>query len=135
MWKRRGSVIHTFVGYDRHDSQEEVDLLNRRYQALHLLVNWFLPSQKLVRGERNGGHITKVEDTAQTPCARMLARKDVTEETKEHLRAICAALDMTSLLHEIVLCQDRLDAIANRRQPLVIKKRDTTTSISGEFTT
>jgi hypothetical protein len=65
----------------------------------------------------------------------MLARKDVTEETKEHLRAICAALDMTSLLHEIVLCQDRLDAIARRRQPLVIKKRGTTASISGEFTT
>jgi hypothetical protein len=42
---------------------------------------------------------------------------------------------MTSLLHEIVLCQDRLDAIARRRQPLVIKKRGTTASISGEFTT
>jgi len=113
MWKRRGG-----------------DLLNRLYLALHLMVNWFLPSQKLLRGERTGSHITKVEDTAQTPCARILARKDVAEQTKEHLRATRAALDMTTLLHEIVLCRDELDAIAKRRQPLVIKKRGSYASIS-----
>jgi len=118
------------VGYDRHDTQEEVDLLNRLYQALHLLVNWFLPSQKLLHKVRTGSHITKVYDTAQTPCARMLARKDASEETKEHLRATRVELDMTSLLHEIVLCQDRLDEIARRRQPLVIKKRGSYATIS-----
>jgi hypothetical protein len=53
----------------------------------------------------------------------MLARKDVSEQTKEHLRATRAALGMTSLLHEIFLCQDQLDEIAKRRRPLVIKKR------------
>jgi hypothetical protein len=42
---------------------------------------------------------------------------------------------MTSLLHEIALCQDQLDEIAKRRQPLVIKKRGSYASISGEFTT
>jgi hypothetical protein len=72
-------------------------------QALHLMVNWFLPSQKLLRGERTGSHITKVHDTAQTPCARMLARKDVPEETKKRLRATRAELDMRTLLHEIFL--------------------------------
>jgi len=53
----------------------------------------------------------------------MLARQDVSEQTKERLRATRAELDMTTLLHEIFLCQDRLDEIARRRQPLVIKKR------------
>jgi len=67
-----------------------------------LEVNWFLPSQKLL-GEGTGSHITKVYDTAQTPCARMLARKDVSAETKQRLRAIRAELDMTTLLHEIFL--------------------------------
>ncbi|WP_279386251.1 hypothetical protein [Candidatus Cryosericum terrychapinii] len=42
---------------------------------------------------------------------------------------------MTTLLHEIVLYQDRLDAIAKRRQPLVITKGGSTATISGEFTT
>jgi hypothetical protein len=99
------------------------------------MVNWFLPSQKLLHKERTGSHITKVYDNTQTPCARMLARKDVAEQTKEHLRATCAALHMTTLLHEIVLCEDQLDEIAKRRQPLVIKKRGSYAYISGEFTT
>jgi len=33
----------------------------------------------------------------------MLARKDVSAETKQRLRATCAELDMTTLLHEIFL--------------------------------
>jgi hypothetical protein len=65
----------------------------------------------------------------------MLTREDVAEHTKEHLQATCAALDMTTLLHEIFLCQDRLDEIARRRQPLLIKKRGSYASIAGEFTT
>jgi len=133
--EKNDSVIRTFVGYDWHDTQAEEGLLNRLYLALHLMVNWFLPSQKLLQGERTGSHITKVYHTAQTPCARMLARKDVTEETKGRLRATRAKLDMTTLLHEIVLCQDQLDEIAKRRQPLVIKKRGSHATISGELTT
>jgi hypothetical protein len=99
------------------------------------MVNWFLPSQKLLHKERSGSHITKVYDNAQTPCTRMLAWKDVAEQTKQRLLATCAELDITSLLHEIVLCQNQLDEIAKRRQPLVIKNRGSYTTISGEFTT
>ncbi|WP_165849327.1 integrase catalytic domain-containing protein [Candidatus Cryosericum septentrionale] len=133
--EKNNSVIRKFVGYDRYDTREEIDLLNRLYKALHLLVNWFLPSQKLLHKERTGSHITKVYNTAQTPCAHMLARQDVPEETKKPLLATRAELDMTSLLHEIFLCQDQLDAIAKRRQPLVIKRRGSYASVSGEFTT
>jgi hypothetical protein len=45
------------------------------------------------------------------------------------------SLDMTTLLHEIFLCQDQLDEIARRRQPLIIKKRGSYATISGELTT
>ncbi len=65
--EKNDSVIRKFVGYDRHDSQVEIDLLNRLYRSLHLLVNWFLPSQKLLSKVRTGSHITKVYDRAQTP--------------------------------------------------------------------
>ncbi len=52
----------------------------------------------------------------------MLARMDVSEETKRHLRATRAELDLASLRHEILHYQEQLDAIAKRRQPLAIKK-------------
>jgi transposase InsO family protein len=132
--EKNDSVIRKFVGYDRHDTQEEVDLLNRLYRSLHLLVNWFLPSQKLLHKVRTGSHITKVYDAAQTPCARMLARADVPEETKQQLRSTRAELDLTNLHHEILHYQDQLDAIAKRRQPLVIKKRGNYATISDEST-
>jgi hypothetical protein len=65
----------------------------------------------------------------------MPARKDVAEQTKEHLLTARLELDMTSLLHQIVLRRDQLDEIARGRQPLVIKKRGSYATISGEFTT
>jgi len=133
--EKNNSVIRKFVGYDRHDTQEEVDLLNRLYSSLHLLVNWFLPSQKLLHKVRDGSHITKVYDQAQTPCARMLARMDVSEETKQQLRSTRTELDLASLHHEILHCQEQLDEIAKRRQPLVIKKHGNHAYISHEFTT
>ena len=132
--EKNNSVIRKFVGYDRHDTQEEMDLLNQLYQALHLLVNWFLPSQKLLHKERIGSHITKVYDGAQTPCTRMLAQMDVPEETKKELRSTCAALDLASLHHEILHCQEQLDAITKWRQPLVIKKRGSYAYILDEST-
>ena len=133
--EKNNSVIRKFVEYDRHDTQEEVDLLNRLYQSLHLLVNWFLPSQKLLHKVRTGSHITKVYDQAQTPCARMLVREDVAEEIKKRLLATRAGLDLTSLHHEVHRYQEQLDEMAKRRQPLVIKKRGNYAYIIHEFTT
>ncbi len=132
--EKNNSVVRKFVGYDRHDSQAEIDLLNRLYQSLHFLVNWFLPSQKLLHKVRIGSHITKVYDQAQTPCTRMLARMDVSEETKQQLRSTRATLDMTSLYHEILHCQEQLDVIAKRRQPRAIKKRGNYAYFLDEFT-
>ena len=60
---------------------------------------------------------------------------DVPEETKKRLRSTCAELDLTSLHHEILLCQEQLDEMAKRRQSLVIKKRGSYVYITGAFTT
>jgi len=117
--------------------------LNRTYRFLHLSVNQFLPSRELLHQERTGSHITKAYDRAQTPCAQMLARQGVSEETKRRLLATRAELDPTSLEaplgldqhprghHEILLCQGQLDEIA---KTLVIKKRGSYAYILDEST-
>jgi hypothetical protein len=64
----------------------------------------------------------------------MLARIDVPEETKKHLLASRAQLDLMSLHHEILFCQEQLDEMAKRRQPLVIKKRGNYAYILDECT-
>jgi len=59
----------------------------------------------------------------------------VSNETKKRLLATRAELDLASLHHEIFLCQEQLDEMAKRRQPLVIKKHGNHAYISHEFTT
>jgi len=65
----------------------------------------------------------------------MLARTDVSEETKQQLRSTRTELDLASLHHEILRCQEQLDEIAKRRQSLVIKKCGNYAYFSGELTT
>ncbi|MHB8107280.1 MAG: hypothetical protein ACYDH4_07625 [Candidatus Cryosericum sp.] len=64
----------------------------------------------------------------------MRERTDVSEETKQQLRSTRAALDLTSLNREVFHCQQQLDEMAKRRQPLVIKKRGNYAYIIHEFT-
>lgn len=52
--EKNNAVIRTFVEYGWHDPQGEEGLLNRLSLALHLMVNWFLSSQKLLRGKGPG---------------------------------------------------------------------------------
>ena len=95
-----------------------------------------VPSQpEAPAGERTGSHITKVYDTARTPCTQMPARKDVPEETKKRLLVTRAELDLMSLHYEIFLCQEQLDVTTKRRQPLLTKKRGNHAYMSSESTT
>ena len=72
---------------------------------------------------------------------------DVPEETKKHLLATRAELDLASLeeplgldqhprgRHEILHYQEQLDEMVKRRQPLVIKKRGNYAYLLDESTT
>ncbi|HVZ40558.1 MAG TPA: integrase, partial [Candidatus Kapabacteria bacterium] len=65
--------IRQYLGYLRFDNPAIVPLLNDLYaNALSLLVNFFLPSFKLVEKRRDGVHIIKRHDPPKTPCDRLL---------------------------------------------------------------
>ena len=57
------------------------------------------------------------------------------DETKQHLLAIRAELDLASLHHEILRCQEQLDAMAKQRQPRSIIKGGSYAHFSDESTT
>jgi len=62
-------------------------MLNDLYRnELRLYINFFQPSQKLIKKERIGSKIKRVYDTAQTPYQRILKQKDVSVEVKRKLR-------------------------------------------------
>lgn len=106
--QKNWSVVRRLVGYDRYDTQPQVDQLNWVYRVYRLYVNFFLPVMKLKQKVRIGSRVKKIYDAPQTPYARLLASPDVEEATQAQLRAIYAQLDVVNLKREIEALLDAL---------------------------
>jgi hypothetical protein len=115
--QKNGSVVRKFVGYDRFEGVEPCRVLEALYAVLRLYVNFFQPSVKLVEKKREGSHVSRKYDRAQTPCQRLLAADTVSAEVKESLQAQFAELDPVVLLGHIDRLQDELWLYAYR-EPL-----------------
>ena len=102
------SVVRRHVGYQRYDSEADLELLNQLYAHLRLYVNFFLPSQKLKEKIRRGSHVQKRYDRARTPYERVLGSQQVTEDCKEKLRAQYAELNPAKLDRQIRRLEEKL---------------------------
>jgi hypothetical protein len=99
--QKNGNVVRKIVGYGRFETPAQLDTLRRIYGILGLYQNYFQPSAKLISKERIGAKVKKKYDTPQTPCQRILARKDVPKETKKALRRVFYNLNPVELLASI----------------------------------
>jgi len=61
------------VGYDRYNSHQALEYLNRLYELVRLYTNFFQPVVKLKFKTRHGARVHKVYDTAHTPYQRLAA--------------------------------------------------------------
>jgi hypothetical protein len=75
--QKNGSVVRNTVGYDRFETEEDLQLLQLVYEYLHVYVNFFQPVMKLIKKERIDGRTLKVYDQATSPYRRVLASDDV----------------------------------------------------------
>ena len=55
--QKNWSVVRRFVGYERFEGPQAVDVLNAFYERLSKFNNFFLPSQKLVKKKRDGDKV------------------------------------------------------------------------------
>lgn len=99
--EKNWSVVRKTVGYARHDTEEEVKILNEIYEVLRLYVNLFQPTAKLMRKERHGAKVKKTYDTPKTPCQRLLSSPDVSEDVKVQLQQSFDELNPAALKREI----------------------------------
>jgi len=83
--QKNWSVVRHVVGYDRWESQGELDLLNSIYADLRLYVNFFQPVLKLVGKEQVGKKTVKRYDVAATPYQRVLTSEQVNLAAKARL--------------------------------------------------
>ena len=113
--QKNSSVVRRTVGYARHDTPEELELLNELYSRLRLYANYFQPVMKLVEKTRTGSRVTKKYDQAKTPYARVLSSRRIAKQVKEDLRRGYKELNPVPLGREIDRLLGRLHSVAERK--------------------
>lgn len=108
--QKNWSIVRRLVGYDRYEGERATALLNALYEDLHLYINFFQPSMKLISKHRVDNKVRKKYDQAQTPYQRVLESAQVSEADKEHLRQIYSTLNPVTLRRRI---EEHLNAIWN----------------------
>lgn len=85
--QKNDAVVRNAVGYLRYEGEVACLLLNELYDALRILVNFFYPSQKLLKKQRIGSKVKKRYDTPKTPYQRLIDSGVLDEQAKERLRS------------------------------------------------
>jgi hypothetical protein len=81
--------IRKIIGYYRHDTLEELEILNNLYQnELRIYKNYYQPTMKLEAKWRIDGHLKRKYGTPKTPYQRIIESEQVTQETKNKLTQI-----------------------------------------------
>jgi len=123
--QKNGSVVRQLVGYDRFEGERAYRQLCELYRAVRLYVNFFQPSLKLQLKHREGSHVYRRYDAAQTPLQRLLAAGVLDDAARERLGALSEALDPVRLLRQLQTLQDALwtHAVVNAPLPLTPTER------------
>jgi len=108
--------VRKLLGWDRYDSVAAIEAMNDLYrQELRWLLNFYLPSVKLVKKTRVGSKLRRIYDVPQTPLERV-ARSEHSEATRlAELATLKNRLDPFELARSIDGKLKRIYDLANRR--------------------
>ena len=94
--------VRKVLGYLRHDSYEELAIMNDLYHhELRLYKNFFQPVMKLQSKERIGGRVKRRYDVPRTPYQRLMESGQLPEGAKQELQGIYCSLNPAQLKREI----------------------------------
>jgi hypothetical protein len=94
--------IRQYLGYQRFDNQQLVEMLNDLYtNEWNLYFNFFNNSFKLIEKTRIKSKIVKKFDPPKTPYQRIMESQFITEETKQQLKRIKDNLDPFELQNQM----------------------------------
>ena len=90
--------VRELFGYERVDHPDLIPLMNEIYKDYWgPLMNFFIPSLKLIRKTRIGARIKKEYDLPKTPYQRLQESADLNIEAKEKLRLRYESMDPFAL--------------------------------------
>ena len=106
--QKNGAVVRRMVGYRRFEGLEAAALLAQLYRSARLFVNFFQPSFKLIRKERDGARVHKTYSAPATPHQRLVAEARTSDAVRARVNEIYAGLDPVALLRDIRAVQEQL---------------------------
>lgn len=112
--QKNGAVVRRFVGYERYSGVVAGQVMANLYQNIRLYVNYYQPSFKLRKKERDGSKVKRTYYKPLTPCMSLCNNPAVMSSTKEKLQLQRKQLDPVYLLHRI---RDSQAALAALRSP------------------
>jgi hypothetical protein len=116
--QKNNACVRNFVGYSRFSSVSELEALARVYRSLCPLLNYFMPTQKLLRKIKIGSKIKKVYDKKiLSPYQRLLASEDLSNELKKGFTQRYKLLNPVVLQREVHEAVDSLISL-NRTKEL-----------------
>ncbi len=100
--EKNWTLVRQYIGYQRLAKPSLADQLNELYRSQwRLLMNFFIPSTKLIKKERQGSKIIKVYDPPQTPFQRLIQSSVLSRKIKNDLQNVYASLNPFLLQQQI----------------------------------
>ena len=109
------ACVREYVGYQRFDTPAEHEALARVYRSLCPLLNYFLPSIKLIDKQRVGSRVRKVYDKPMSPYQRLLASPDLSDQVKAELTRRYHGYNPVLLQQEVHQAVDTLMELNHRK--------------------
>jgi hypothetical protein len=99
--QKNGAVVREYIGYDRLEGEVLRDRLAAVYRPLVPLLNFFMPTMKLVSKVKVGSKEIKKYDAPRSPYQRLLESEALPPETKAELRRLCGLYNPVQLQHNV----------------------------------
>ena len=108
--------VRRIVGYDRYNSRQAFEAMQRLYALVRLQLNFFRPVRKLIGRQRSGARVTKLYDAPRTPYQRLLESGILDETSRSRLQQEFEALNPAELGRRIEAALRRLWDCAERKE-------------------
>jgi IS1 family transposase len=113
--QKNDTCVRDYVGYYRFDTPSEYQALARVYRSLCPLLNYFLPTTKLISKTRRGSKMKKVYDEPRSPYQRLMDAPELSKEVKAELTRRYESYNSVLLQQEVHRAVDALMEL-NRRK-------------------
>ncbi|MGE5315206.1 MAG: integrase [Acidobacteriota bacterium] len=114
--EKNWTLVRQYIGYQRMATPDLAEELNELYTSeWRLMMNFFLPSTKLLEKRRDGEHLIKRYDTPKTPYQRVMEHPLIAPKTKRELTQLFESLNPFVLQHEVEI---KIKHITKQAEPL-----------------